>query len=43
MKTLFNPIHRKAIEDRVARLSSESRPLWGKMSVSHHHLSQFGV
>jgi hypothetical protein len=42
MPTLFDPATREALLARVDRLTPDSRPLWGRMSVSEMvtHLNQ---
>jgi hypothetical protein len=42
MPTVFEPATRAALLERVGKLSPESRPLWGKMSVGQMitHLNQ---
>jgi hypothetical protein len=41
MKSLADPVCRRAIEDRLARLTPGDRALWGKMSV-HQMICHLG-
>ncbi len=42
MSSIFNPAHSAELVDRLNKLTSESKPLWGKMNVSQMlaHLQQ---